>query len=448
MLAPMTWVGRTAAEIAGAVREGEVTAVAVVEEHLEALAGAEALGAVVALLADEARADAAAVDANGAKAALPLAGVPVAIKDVIGVTGHPTRVGSHATAATPAAADHLVVQRLRTAGAIPVALTTVPELCIFGFTDGDGYVARNPWNTDRTPGGSSGGSAALVSAGVVPLAHATDGMGSVRIPAACCGLVGLKPASGLVPYGMANDWRGLSQHGPLATTVADLATMLAVMADDPSLAKVAAPGPLRIGVSSRNPLKLPVARHWKQAPHAAAAALGLAGHTISDAGLAYPAWLGGALIGTWAAGVEDEVHGLADLSALQPRSRRHAAVGRRAEGLGLAGAKWRIRWKSLVDRYFEDHDVLLTPALAQDPVPAVAWSQRGWTANVLASARYAPMCAPWNLADRPAIAVPLPGRTPSGTPLSVQLVARDVPTLLGLAAQLEEQLPWQRTAPV
>ena len=448
MLAPMTWVGRTAAEIAGAVRDGEVSAAAVVEEHLQALAGAEALGAIVTVLADESRADAAKVDANGAKAALPLAGVPVAIKDVVGVTGHPTRVGSLATPTTAATADHLVVQRLRTAGAIPIAITAVPELCIFGFTDGDGYIARNPWNTDRTPGGSSGGSAALVGAGVLPIGHATDGMGSVRIPAACCGLVGLKPASGLVPYGMPNDWRGLSQHGALATTVGDLATMLAVMADAPALARVASPGPLRIGVSSLHPLKLPVARHWKQAPHAAAAALGGLGHTISDAGLKYPQWLGSALIGTWAAGVDDEVGTLADPSALQARSRRHAAFGRRAEKLGLAGAKWRVRWKGLADKYFETHEVLLTPSLAQDPVVAAAWSHRGWTANVFASARYAPMCAPWNFADYPAIAVPLPGRTPSGTPLSVQLVARDVETLLGLAAQLEEQLPWQRTAPL
>ncbi|HVU72934.1 MAG TPA: amidase [Mycobacteriales bacterium] len=444
----MTWLGRTAAEIAAAVRDGDVTASEVVEEHLDALAGAERLGAVVALLADEARADAKAVDANTGKVALPLAGVPVAIKDVIGVAGHPTRLGSLGTRATPATADHLLVQRLRTAGAIPVAITAVPELCIFGFTDGAGYVTRNPWNTERTPGGSSGGSAALVGAGLVPIAHATDGMGSVRIPAACCGLLGLKPASGLVPYALPTDWRGLSQHGPLATTVADLATMVAVMADEPSLATVTKPGPLRIGISTRHPLNLPVAPAWKQAPHAAGAALAQAGHTVDDARLSYPQWLGSALIGRWTAAVDDDVQAdITDPSLLQKRSRRHAAVGRTAQRLGLAGDSWRARWKAKADAYFATHDVLLTPSLAQDPVPAKAWSERGWVANVWASARYAPMCAPWNFADLPAIAVPLPGLTPSGSPLSVQLVARDVKVLLGLAAQLEEALPWERTAP-
>jgi amidase len=274
-------------------------------------------------------------------------------------------------------------------------------------------------------------------------------MGSVRIPAACCGLVGIKPAAGLIPYGQANDWQRMSQHGPLATTVGDLALALAVLADDASLARVPDLGGLRIAVDVANPLAgLPVARHWRQAAPAAAAALSSRGHHVTVGGPKYPLWLGPALVGRWAAGVDDDVQaGIEAPDALQHRTARHAAVGRVARRTGLSGVRWQDRWKHVVASFFADHDVLITPALAQDPVRSVAWSTKGWAANLLASARYAPYCAPWNYADRPAMTVPLPGRTPAGTPLGVQLVGRDVTTLLALASQLEQALPWDRHAP-
>ena len=138
--------------------------------------------------------------------------------------------------------DHVVVRRLREAGAVVVGSTRMPEACLWPATDGDGVVTRNPWSREFSAGGSSGGAGAAVAAGLVPMAHGTDGLGSVRIPASCCGLVGVKPGRGVIPVGLgAGDWFGLTEHGVLATTVADAALMLSVLAADPSLARVHEP---------------------------------------------------------------------------------------------------------------------------------------------------------------------------------------------------------------
>ena len=143
----------------------------------------------------------------------------------------PTWNGSAAARSQVAEADHEVVRRLRGAGAVVVGTSRMPELGIWPFTDDSEAVTRNPWRTDRTPGGSSGGSAAAVAAGLVPIAHGNDGLGSVRIPAAACGLVGIKPGRGVVPSQLgATDWYGLAEHGILATTVADATVGLAVLA--------------------------------------------------------------------------------------------------------------------------------------------------------------------------------------------------------------------------
>src|SRR5699024_10562525 len=187
-------------------------------------------------------------------AELPLAGVPVAIKDVLAVEGESVRFGSAATPQAPSTADDELVARLRRAGAVVVGITAVPELCIFPTTDSTFGITRNPWDRSRTPGGSSGGSGAAVASGMVPIAHGTDGLGSIRIPSANCGLVGIKPGRALLPAeDGAASWFGMSESGPLATTVADAALMLSVLADDPALADPApAPG-LRIGVSADTP---------------------------------------------------------------------------------------------------------------------------------------------------------------------------------------------------
>ncbi|CAM5373276.1 Glutamyl-tRNA(Gln) amidotransferase subunit A, chloroplastic/mitochondrial [Streptomyces violaceorubidus] len=191
------WAGRTAVEIAAAVREKRATPREVVAEHLARIERLDGrVGAFRAVRAQAALAEAEEVAARGDLGELPLAGVPVAVKDNLAVRGESTRVGSAATPHTPADADHVTVARLRAAGAVVVGLTNVPELCVFGTTEGVLGTARNPWDPARSAGGSSGGSAAAVAAGMVPLALGNDGMGSLRIPAANCGLVALKPGRG------------------------------------------------------------------------------------------------------------------------------------------------------------------------------------------------------------------------------------------------------------
>ena len=153
--------------------------------------------------------------------------MPVAVKDVTEIAGE---FASHGSLAGPSCAggeDGVIATRLRAAGAVLVGLTRVPELCIWPMSDTPDGIARNPWDPTYASGGSSGGSAAAVAAGLVPLAHGTDGMGSVRLPAAMCGLVGLKPGADLLAEG---GWFGMSVHGPLATTVADAAVLLSVLA--------------------------------------------------------------------------------------------------------------------------------------------------------------------------------------------------------------------------
>src|SRR3954462_13878742 len=247
-------VGVPATQLAAHVRSGELSAVDVVRAHLAHLADVEArIGAFRVIRTEAALAEAAAVDAAPRRAELPLAGVPIAVKDNVAVTGEVSTDGSLAHDPAPATTDHAVVARLREAGAVVVGITRVPELCIYAATDGPGSVTRNPWDTARSSAGSSGGSAAPVPAGVVPLAHGNDGMGSLRLPAAACGLVTLKPGRGVVPGPVgANSCFGMAENGVLATTVADLSAGFTVLAGTP--VEVAPPAPLRIAVSTRSPV--------------------------------------------------------------------------------------------------------------------------------------------------------------------------------------------------
>jgi len=441
----------TAAQLAAAVRSGELTARSVTEQALRRIGKHDNdLHAFRLVRAEAALAEATAVDSRADLGQLPMAGVPVAIKDNVAVTGEWLGNGSAGTGRTARTADHPVVQRLRAAGAVVVGLTNVPELCVFASTDSPDSITRNPWDLTRTPGGSSGGSAAAVAAGLVPLAHANDGLGSIRIPAACAGLVGIKPGLGVVPAELGNgSWFEMAENGPLATTVADCALMLSVLADRPELADIAEPDRLRIGVSVRAPLVgLPVDREFAAAAQRAGDALAGRGHQVGADELRYPNLAGPAAMARWFAGAEQDAQLLADRSKLQRRTAHHARLGRLVLATGGPRPSGRTKLRLAVDRYFTDHDVLITPTLARTPLAAVAWSRRGWAANVLSNVRYAPFAAPWNLAGWPAMAVPA-GVHSDGLPLSVQLVGRpgSEPVLLGLAAQLERLLPWPRTAP-
>lgn len=440
-----------ATDIAAAVRAGRTTARDQVEQALQRIAERDPdLGAFQVVRSEAALREADAVDGRADRFALPLAGVPVAIKDNVPVSGEPMRIGSGASDPAPQQRDHEIVRRLRRAGAVVVGLTRVPELCVWGATDSTFGITRNPWHRDHTPGGSSGGSAAAVAAGMVPVAHGNDGMGSIRIPAACCGLVGIKPGLGVVPAELGEgSWFDMAENGPLTTTVADAALMLSVLAGRPELAEPAEPAALRVAVSTRNPIAgFPVSAERKAATRDTAAALRAAGHTVRQANPPYGQRISTSGIVRWVAGTELDARSLADRSQLEPRVRRHAATGRLALRARLPRPAGRTNWQQAAQRFFADHDVLVTPTLAQSPLRAVAWSQRGWLANVLANARYAPFAAPWNLAGWPAMSVPA-GVGADGLPLAVQLVGRpgSESTLLGLAATLERVRPWPRTAP-
>jgi amidase len=441
----------TAVETVAAVRRGEVSSRTLTEQALQRIEQVDgSIGAFQEVRPQQSLREADEVDSRPDRATLSLAGLPIAIKDNLPVKGEPMRSGSAASDPRPQTADHEVVRRLRAAGAVVVGLTRVPELCVFGATDSTFGITRNPWNRARTPGGSSGGSAAAVAAGLVAVAHGNDGMGSIRIPAACCGLVGLKPGRGVVPADLGNgSWFDMAENGALATTVDDCALVLSVMAGRPELAAPTEAGRVRVAVSTRAPAPLaPVDRHWAAAARETGALLERAGHLVTPADPPYGQLTAASEIVRWVAGTELDARLLADRSQLEPRIRRHAALGRLALRLGLPREKGRARWRRAAQDFFADHDVLVTPGLAQPAIEAAAWGQRGWLGNMFANVRYAPFAAPWNLAGFPAIAVPA-GLHPNGMPLSVQLVARPggEALLLAVARQLEELRPWPRTAP-
>ncbi|MGY1821718.1 amidase [Geodermatophilus sp. SYSU D00079] len=448
-----TVVGLPATELAARVRAGELTAVEVVRAHLTHLDAVEArVGAFRVVRREAALAEAAAVDADPGRGALPLAGVPIAVKDNVAVAGEVCTDGSPACPSRRATEDHPVVARLRAAGAVVVGITRAPELCLYASTDGPGAVSRNPWDTARSPAGSSGGSAAAVASGSVPLAHGNDGMGSLRLPAAACGLVTLKSGRGVVPGGIgADDWSGMAVNGALATTVADLALAHAVLAGEPP-APPAAPGrPLRVAVSTRSPL--PGVR--ADAPARAAvertvAALTAAGHTVVRRDPPVPPSAAVGAIARWMAGAADDAEHLGIATAdLQPRSRTHARIGRLVRRAGLVRPATAERFRERTTAFFDDLDVLLTPVTTGPPLPARPWHERGFLANVTANARWAPWTAAWNLAGLPALVLPA-GVRPEGHPLAVQLAGPPgaETRLLWLAGELERRQPWRRYAPV
>ena len=440
----------TALEVAARVRAGEVSPREAVQASLDAIAALDpAVGAFQVVRGERALAEADAVAGRPDLADLPLAGVPVAVKDNVAVAGEPMRHGSAATSPDPREADHAVVRRIRAAGGVVVGLTRLPELGVWGTTDSAFGVTRNPWDLARTPGGSSGGSAAAVSAGMVPAAHGNDGLGSIRIPAACCGVVGIKPGTGVVPCDVGpTNWYGMTENGALATTAGDAGLLLSVLAGRPALAAVApVDRPLRVAVSTAPPVKgLPVDPAYRDAAERVAAALEASGHDVVTADPPAPTAAALAVFARWFAGTLDDAEHV-DRRSLERRTRVHASLGRLTRPLVRPGQRARLRAR--MRGFFTPYDVLLTPALAQRPIPAERWGERGWLANVVANARYAPFEAAWNLAGVPAMVVPA-GMHPEGTPLAVQLVAPDggEARLLSVAALIEQLMPWPRTAPV
>jgi amidase len=446
-------VGGSAIELAEAVRAGETSATEVVRAHLDHLAEVEhRLGAFVSTRRRAALDEAAVVDARQDRFALPLAGVPVAIKDVVDVSGEPTRYGSRATSTDPAHHDAPIVKRLRAAGAVIIGKTRCPELSVWGTSDDVEGTAVSPWDPTRSSGGSSGGSGAAVGAGIVPLALASDELGSVRIPAAACGAVGIKPGVDIagVEIGGQPQWFGMSRFGPIATTVADAALMLDVIAGTTTLRDVRpVDRPLTVAVSWKAAAPgVVISAPWREAAIEAGRLLNHAGHTVAHEDPPYERQTVQAVIARWTQGAGADVAALdLDVDELQPRTRAHLGAGERLAKVAPVRAEDATRWRERVAPFFEEYDVLITPAFARAQPAASAWHTKPWAANIAANLSAYPFFAAWNLADLPAAVVPL--WADGGRPLSVQIVAgpgrEDL--VLAVAAQLEALVPWERHAP-
>jgi amidase len=446
-------VGDTAVGIAAAVRAREVSPTAVVEAHLERIRELDGrVHAFQLVRADEVRAEARALQDRPDLAELPLAGVPVAVKDNVDLAGTPTRNGSVATPSAAAAADGEPVRRLREAGALLVGKTTVPELSLWPFTESAAYgVTRNPWNLLHSPGGSSGGSAAAVAAAMVPVALAADGGGSIRIPASNCGLAGIKPGLGVVPFpgGGVSALHGMSEFGPLATTVADLGLVLDVLAGTTTHRAVRAPDrPLRIGVTAKpGAVGVKVDPEVRAALDATAQALREAGHQVAAAD---PPWRNGdagPFLRRFFLGVAEDAERVS-WDALEPRTRAEARAGRLLRRTWPLPSGPPTRVLARYRAWFQEHDVLLCPTLAAPPLRIGAYQGKGLARTTIGLTGYMPFTPAFNLVGFPAASVPA-GTSRSGLPIGVQLAGPrgSEALLLSLARQLETLRPWPRHAP-
>ncbi len=456
--AAIEWeIGAGLAETAAQVLAGEVSSRELVGTALvRAVHTQETLNAFRVIRAEEALAEAEAADRRiAAGEGAPLLGVPVAIKDDVDLIGHTSPFGCGG--GDQAVRDAESVRRLREAGAIVIGKTHAPEVGQWHFTETPLHGAtRNPWNLDHTPGGSSGGAAAAVAAGVVSGAIGSDGAGSIRIPAAWTGLVGLKPQRGRVStWPDAEAFNGLSCYGPLARSAADAALLLdATHGNVPadlhkpppprqtfSEAAAREPGRLRIAVSFAIPFGLMTKVHdgHREAIEGFAERLAGLGHEIIRADPEY-GLVGPAIIPRGMAGVEDWLAAnVEDRSTLEPRTRVHARFGKALSGLPLRlsrAAEPALRRRA--GRIFERCDVVLTPVTAKPPPRIGALQGKGYWATSSTASAICPFAFAWNVTGWPGISVPA-GLTATGLPIGAQLLGRenDEATLLSLAAQVE-----------
>jgi amidase len=449
------------------IRAGDVSSRELVELYLERIERLDPqLNSYRVVMAERALADADQADARRrADGDRPLLGVPIALKDNVDVAGEVT---THGTSACGEAAreDAEIVKRLRAAGAVILGKTLLPELAIYPWTESSTFGAtRNPWDLNTTVGGSSGGSGAAVAAGLAAAGMASDGGGSIRIPAACCGLFGLKPQRGRVSLLPDSEhWYGLSVFGAVTRSVLDSALWLdavsgraegdAETARPPATsfaeAATTSPGKLRIAVSTATgPAALvKVKPEVQRAVEQTAELLRSLGHEVEhrdpDYGLLPPLF-----IPRWLRGIYDDAQRLPHPERLELRVRRLAAAGKLI-GLDVV-ARARAaepQFAARMGELFRDFDVLLTPTIPTPPWPLLRFEGRGVVRATMGAADLTPFTVPWNVSGQPAASVPA-GFTGNGLPLAVQLIGRphDETTLLSLSGQLEAERPWAGERP-
>jgi amidase len=460
----------TAGEQLDWLRRGEVSPRELADHYLERIARLDAgLGAFVTVTADAARERAAAT--AGLSRALPLWGLPFADKDLVARAGVPTRYGSRAFADNvPAQSDDLA-RVLDAAGGVSLGKTSVPEFGFPSYTEPlAGPIARNPYDPTRGAGGSSGGAAVAVAAGLLPCAPGSDGGGSIRIPAAATGLVGLKPSRGRVPAmpGFAH-LAALVVAGPLARTVADAALMLDALAGDGAAQWATTPptwdggpflgaaargeGRFSIGVTRDSPwateFDLELAPEAEEALQIAIRELDATGHGIEDLAFDPEPEYASAFRTVWQAGAAGIPVDGAQLALLEPLTRWLVETGRALGARELGAA---LTWLAGFERRFIARasrvDVVLTPAMALTPRPLGWYDAEDGERNFAQQVRYTPYTSMVNVSGLPAIVLPV-HRTVDGLPMGVQLIGRpgreDV--LLAIGAQLERRVRWQRWHP-
>jgi amidase len=461
-------------ELAGSVRSGELSARDLVQASLDRIAELNpTINAFVDVFAEEALAEA---DGIGPDDPRPFAGVPIAIKNNRAVAGKRLTFASNFVGDFIAPYDHNVVARLKRAGFVIVGTTTLPEWGIMPTTETARFgPTRNPWDQSRTPGGSSGGSGAAVAAGMVPIAHANDGGGSTRIPAACNGLVGLKPQRGRISLAPEVGHMLLVQDGVLTRTVRETAELLDLLAGaelgdmtwapPPSepFAEAARrePGKLKIAMSALSPVPEAVVDPvCVQAMQDAGALLESLGHEVVEAD---PPWARPELSAVFTASFGPAVCTQIKLAEM--------IAGREATEADMEPLSWALYQlckninsidgllaelqlhgvgRELV-RWIADYDVLLTPALAEAPVTLGTLDPLNADdpmAGFTRSASFTPFTPPLNISGSPAISLPLYQRD-DGLPLGVQLIGQPAGegALLALAAQLEAAHGWAERRP-
>ena len=456
-----------AAALAELIRAGDLAARELTEACLARIgAHNDRLNAFTSVLREEARAEADARDSARARGDElgPLHGVPVAIKEEVDVAGQVTTFGGRANT-TPVRADAAVVTRLREAGAVVVGKTAMPEFGQWPFTESVAFgMTRNPWDTTRSPGGSSGGTAAAVASGMVPIGIGGDGGGSIRIPAACCGLFGLKPQRGRVSSDPHEHlWWALGTTGPLTRSVLDSALVYDVIhgalprdrfhAAPPTVSfvdAVSAPTrPLRIAWSTKTvTLGVKPAPEHVEAVRATVSVLADLGHRVVEVDPGYPDPTA-AFVPQFFAGVASEAQLVEHPERLERRTRETLRLG---AWVRPGVVEWAMRrgerLAEKANRIFDTYDLLLTPVIAPRPPEVGVLEGAGTVRAALESMPMIAYTALWNVTGNPAASVPA-GFADDGLPLAVQLVGRphDEATILGVSAQLERARPWAGARP-
>jgi amidase len=463
---------RSARALAAAIRTGEVSPLEVLEASLaRADAVNDRVNAVIwrnddAALA-QAREATAALARPGGIELPPFYGVPIPIKDLTPVAGWPVTYGSAAAPGRVSDESEMIVDAFRRAGFILTGRTNTPEFGPITVAENDRYgITRNPWNLDRTPGGSSGGAGAATAAGMFSVAHANDGGGSIRIPASCCGLVGLKVSRGRVPS-LVTAWEGGAVEGVVTRDVADTASILDVISgpdrgqwynapppDRPFLDEVGAdPGQLRVGLAVEAPFGLPVDPECIAAARRAAAALEDLGHAVEPVSLDVPDEFLPAFLNVVNSGLADYED--IDWDRTEPHIRANRQAAMAIDSLTYVRSVHQLQraTRQMSSHWGRDFDLLVTPTMAIEPpkageVLAAVHEGAGTGAPALAVFQMAVFTSGFNMSGQPAISLPT-HTTPDGTPIGVQLVAGpwEEARLLRVAAQLEGILPWAERRP-